>query len=394
MSHIDNPSAGGGGGGAPTDAEYLTAAAHAGLTAERVATSTPTVAWDFATAGQAKANVPAGAVSPAAHAASHADGGSDEVGLDASQVITGRFGLARLTDAAANQVLRAQGVGVSPAYGLVVTNDIADSQITDPKIRTAAALSVIGRAASLGGVVADIVAAASGMYLQRNTAVVKFDFIQVADLPVHDILTKHNGFPGGTTNFLREDGTWVQPSGGGGSSVTRIAGASGAAGADLTWQNLTADAADVTTTALSAAIMSTTGVGAGTWKFKYTLICQCDVAAAGIGFGVNHTGTVGKFRAMCLSITTGATAATGVIDDDTATVAGQMAEGKQEGVLNAVIGSTFAGAATVDADFMVIVEGILVVTATGTMELKISSETAGSAVRVMADSVLELHKIE
>ena len=33
---------------------------------------------------------------------------------------------------------------------------------------------------------------------------------------VHDILTKHSGFPGGTTRFLREDDTWAVPSGGGG----------------------------------------------------------------------------------------------------------------------------------------------------------------------------------
>lgn len=32
---------------------------------------------------------------------------------------------------------------------------------------------------------------------------------------VHDILTKHNGFPGGTTNFLRADGTFAAPPAGG-----------------------------------------------------------------------------------------------------------------------------------------------------------------------------------
>lgn len=43
---------------APTNAEYITAASSSGLSAERVATNTATVTWDFATAGQAKANVP------------------------------------------------------------------------------------------------------------------------------------------------------------------------------------------------------------------------------------------------------------------------------------------------------------------------------------------------
>lgn len=42
---------------APADAQYLVAAASAGLSAERVATDTASIAWDFATAGQAKADV-------------------------------------------------------------------------------------------------------------------------------------------------------------------------------------------------------------------------------------------------------------------------------------------------------------------------------------------------
>ena len=54
----DAVSGGGGGGGAPTNAEYLTGASNASLSAERVVTDTTTVAWDLATSGQAKANVP------------------------------------------------------------------------------------------------------------------------------------------------------------------------------------------------------------------------------------------------------------------------------------------------------------------------------------------------
>lgn len=42
------------GAGAPTDAEYVVAAAHAGLSAERVATDTPTVDADMTVAAQAK----------------------------------------------------------------------------------------------------------------------------------------------------------------------------------------------------------------------------------------------------------------------------------------------------------------------------------------------------
>jgi hypothetical protein len=48
-------------GGAPTSAEYITSAAHATLSAERVLTDTASVTWDFTTAGQAKATALGGA---------------------------------------------------------------------------------------------------------------------------------------------------------------------------------------------------------------------------------------------------------------------------------------------------------------------------------------------
>lgn len=183
-------------------------------------------------------------------------------------------------------------------------------------------------------------------------------------------------------------------SGAGGVTLTRINGSSGAAGADFTVQRLTANSADVNTTTLSASVMTTTGLGSGLWKIKYSLLCQCGTAAQGIGFGINHTGAGSIMRqAMIHTITTGAAAATGVADEDTATVAGQMAEGKMEAVLNAVIGSTFAGVVTADATFMVIIEAILNVTNSGDLELKISVETAANNVRLMADSILELVKV-
>lgn len=49
--------AGGGGGGAPTTADYLVKTANGSLAAERVVTDTLTIAWDWGSAGQAKANV-------------------------------------------------------------------------------------------------------------------------------------------------------------------------------------------------------------------------------------------------------------------------------------------------------------------------------------------------
>lgn len=48
---------GGGGGGAPTDAQYLVAAASAGLSAERVLADSIDIEWDFSTPGAASASI-------------------------------------------------------------------------------------------------------------------------------------------------------------------------------------------------------------------------------------------------------------------------------------------------------------------------------------------------
>ena len=175
--------------------------------------------------------------------------------------------------------------------------------------------------------------------------------------------------------------------------IKRINGSSGAVGEYITLQKLTANSPDVTTIALSASIMTVTGLGVGVWKFKYTLFYQTAALTTGIAFGVNHTGTTNFFNATWRHITTGTTATTGVGDDVQAVVAGTDVEGKSGSTINAVIGSASAGVATINANICAILEGILEVTVSGDLELKIASEVAGSAVRVMARSCLELTKI-
>jgi hypothetical protein len=174
----------------------------------------------------------------------------------------------------------------------------------------------------------------------------------------------------------------------------RINGSTGEAGPYMTLQNLTGATLNCTTIALCNSVMTTTSVTPGTWKFKYTVIYQTAAVGTGIGFGINHTGTVSQFQAMWNHITTGGGAATGIGDDDATTVAGQLMEGKSDNTLNAVIGSATAGVATANSDILATIEGIIVVTATGNLELKIASEVNLSAVRLMEDSMLELTKIE
>lgn len=173
---------------------------------------------------------------------------------------------------------------------------------------------------------------------------------------------------------------------------TRIAGSSGAAGAYKTLQNLTADSADQTSTT-PGVIMTTTGVGAGTWLFKYTGIYQTAATTTGIKLIVNHTGTVGQFQSLMYFPDTAATAATGVGNGLAGAAIGRVFSVYAEQAKDT---STFAsvGVTTANADIPVIIEGLVVVTATGSLELKLGTEIAASAVRLMADSCLELTKIE
>ena len=175
-----------------------------------------------------------------------------------------------------------------------------------------------------------------------------------------------------------------------GASLTRVAGSSGAAGVDITWQNLTGKCAANATTTL-AICMTTTGVGAGTWRFTYTVIYQSAATTTGVDFAINHTGTVGAFVASSWYTTSGGAAANALADQVQSNTA-NLSEGKSARAINTKFGSTL-GVDTLSANMLMVIEGVIVVTVTGSLELKHASEVAASS-QVMADSTLELLKIE
>jgi hypothetical protein len=200
------------------------------------------------------------------------------------------------------------------------------------------------------------------------------------------------------TLTVADDGTddevdvTIGASGASGASLTRIAGNSGAIGSDITWLRLTADSALVTVVSPGTAVITLTGVGAGDYLLRATLLYHCAVAGSGMGFGINHTGTVTRFVANWRFVSTGGAAATGVADSAAATVAGQLVEGKSGRTLNAVIGSVGAGVDTINTDIMADLLVTLTVTVSGDLEIKIMTETAGDGVRLKAPSFVELMK--
>lgn len=151
-------SSGGGGGGAPTDATYIVQTANGSLTQERVATDTATVAWDFSVAGQARLNV-----IPAY--------------LTANQTIT----------------LSGDATGSGSTAITVTVPGLAGKVDTARTISTTAPLS--------GG---------GDLSANRTLSVATFSSVASGVVPASG---------GGTTNFLRADGTWA-PAGGGSVGAT------------------------------------------------------------------------------------------------------------------------------------------------------------------------------
>jgi len=110
-------------GGAPVNAQYLVAAADPTLTAERVATNTATVEWDFTTPGQAKASV--------------ADNSIDTTHL-ASGAVTG-------SKIASNAVTASK-----IAANAVTTPKIQDGAVLYDKIQDVTPNRLLGRGATAG----------------------------------------------------------------------------------------------------------------------------------------------------------------------------------------------------------------------------------------------------
>lgn len=318
------------------------------------------------------------------HAASHGDGGSDEISI------------AGLSGVAADPQ--------PPAAHLHALADLPGELITASELATELLLYQLVSGKNAANGYAGLDAGTKLLLAQLPThshvlaelpAALITDTELAAELALystlnHDILAGHAGFPGGTTNFLRADGTFAQPAGGSG-GPTKLTGSSGAFAADTTWLTLDANSADITSLTQTA-VMTLTGVPAGTYRIKALLVFQTAATTTGIGITLNHAGTVSRFVYNWMHVTTGGAAATGVSDQAAATAAGQLMEGKAERVKDTRSSFT-VGVDTANADELAVLDAAVIVTASGDLEIKIATEISGSAVRLMAGSTLEVHKV-
>lgn len=148
--------------------------------------------------------------------------------------------------------------------------------------------------------------------------------------------------------------------------------------------------ANSTITAASVTALNTT-VGAGTYLVKYWVCFRSAATTTGIEMYIHHTGTVTRLVSTWYTLTTGGAAATGIADQAT-TLTAQLMEGKGQRATNVPSGP-IQGVDTANADQFAVIEGIIIVTVSGTLQLLFRSEVAASAITIMEGTTLTLTKV-
>lgn len=135
-------------------------------------------------------------------------------------------------------------------------------------------------------------------------------------------------------------------------------------------------------------------LGSGTYTFTYYLFTQAANTTVGLALGINYTGTMTRMAVHMRYADTGTTATTGVADSATAGIAEEMV-----GIFATITRSTTAcnlGPLTnhdaANTDTLIIVEGVIVVSDTGDLELWHNSDAA-TTTSLMVGSSLVLHRI-
>lgn len=131
----------------------------------------------------------------------------------------------------------------------------------------------------------------------------------------------------------------------------------------------------------------------GTYLIKIWLLMQSTATTTGIGIHLNASGgTVSNIAATWYSLTTGTTATSGVMDQASAAATFQTMEGRAQRANN-TSGGAFGGVDTANADQFAVLEGIVIVTATTTLQTMLTSEVAASGVSVRPGSTLTVSKV-
>lgn len=146
-------------------------------------------------------------------------------------------------------------------------------------------------------------------------------------------------------------------------------------------QALASDAtANATTTGVEITGLNRT-VGPGTYVYQYYVRYQCGATTTGVKFGVNHTGSNSSFTALMRYASTGTTASTGAATMAAAGATGNIHESFSRRAMSTTspnLGPTVSVDAA-NSDMLVVIEGLIIVTGSGDLELWHASEVAASS---------------
>ena len=166
--------------------------------------------------------------------------------------------------------------------------------------------------------------------------------------------------------------------------------AADAGGGDTT-KYLSANQTISSTTMAKVTGLDTT-IAAGTWAFRYIAIYQSTATATAVKFGVNFSGTQTKFVTEATGGENTTSASTGAVDQVHAAF-GLRSGGasRAPSATTVIFGPTSVD--TANANMMAIINGIIVVTVSGDLQLYFGSEATGSTQTIMANSSLILSPI-
>lgn len=131
----------------------------------------------------------------------------------------------------------------------------------------------------------------------------------------------------------------------------------------------------------------------GTWLIKTWILWRSAATTTGMGLHLNASGgTVTAIAATWYTLTTGTTATSGVADQASAAGTFQTMEGRAQRANNTT-GGPFGGVDTANADQFAVLEGIVIVTATTTLQHMLASEVASSQVDLRQGTTVVCSKV-
>lgn len=135
---------------------------------------------------------------------------------------------------------------------------------------------------------------------------------------------------------------------------------------------------------------------AGTYTVKYTLLTQSGTSTTGVGLGVNFTGTAATKVFARRNVATITTASNGITEEESgaALVTGGVLNGWATKAYSTTAPNMMsAGVGVINVDLLDIIEGLIIVTVAGDLELWHSSEIAATTTLVKIGSACVVTRV-